>query len=183
MKGMLLPDASVSSNVDMVKIHGVNPSDLVRAAWLVLLGLALGPSAAWAQDAAAPHLVSAHLTADLPDGDAGGELGITYSESNALGSGLKEKRDGGLTAFGRKAVARMNKVGMLIDCSHAGDQTTLDTIETSRKPIVLTHIGARALWPSNRLAPDEVLKACADKGGVIGIEAAPHTTITPTWSP
>ena len=107
-------------------------------------------------------------------------LGITYSESNALGSGLKEKRDGGLTAFGRKAVARMNKVGMLIDCSHAGDQTTLDTIEASRKPIVLTHIGARALWPSNRLAPDEVLKACADKGGVIGIEAAPHTTITPT---
>ncbi len=107
-------------------------------------------------------------------------LGITYSESNALGSGLKEKRDGGLTSFGRKAVARMNKVGMLIDCSHAGDQTTLDTIETSRKPIVLTHIGARALWPSNRLAPDEVLRACADKGGVIGIEAAPHTTLTPT---
>ena len=45
-------------------------------------------------------------------------LGITYSESNALGNGLKEKRDGGLTAFGRKAVERMNKVGMLIDCSH-----------------------------------------------------------------
>ena len=105
-------------------------------------------------------------------------LGITYSESNALGSGLKEARDGGLTKFGQKAVERMNKVGLLIDCSHTGDQTALDTIEHSSKPIILSHIGAKALWNSNRLAPDDVLKACADKGGVIGIEAAPHTTLT-----
>jgi membrane dipeptidase len=105
-------------------------------------------------------------------------LGITYSESNALGNGLKEDRDGGLTKFGRKAVERMNKVGLLIDCSHCGDQTTLDTIECSEKPIVLSHIGARALWDSNRLAPDDVLEACAAKGGVIGVECAPHTTLT-----
>jgi membrane dipeptidase len=105
-------------------------------------------------------------------------LGIAYSEANALGSGLKEPRDGGLTVFGRKAVERMNKVGMLIDCSHCGDQTTLDTIDVSDHPIILSHIGARALWDSNRLAPDEVLVACAQKGGVIGIEAAPHTTLT-----
>ncbi|MFC1661308.1 dipeptidase, partial [Gemmatimonadota bacterium] len=72
-------------------------------------------------------------------------LGIAYSEGNALGAGLKEPRDGGLTVFGRKAVERMNKVGMLIDCSHCGDQTTLDTIEASEKPIILSHIGARAL--------------------------------------
>lgn len=106
------------------------------------------------------------------------EMGITYSESNGLGSGLKEAKDGGLTAFGRQVVERMNKVGMLIDCSHCGDQTTLEVIEASAKPIALTHIGARALWNTNRMAPDDVLKACADKGGVIGIEAAPHTTIT-----
>lgn len=105
-------------------------------------------------------------------------LGITYSEANALGSGLKEPGDGGLTTFGRRAVERMNKVGMLIDCSHVGDRTTLDVIEASEKPIVLSHIGARALWDSRRLAPDEVLRACAERGGVIGIEAAPHTTIT-----
>lgn len=105
-------------------------------------------------------------------------LGITYSESNALGNGLKEKRDGGLTAFGRKAVERMNKLGILIDCSHTGDLTALDTIECSTKPIVLSHIGAQAIWNTNRMAPDEVIKACADKGGVIGIEAAPHTTLS-----
>ena len=105
-------------------------------------------------------------------------LGITYSESNALGNGLKEDRDGGLTKFGRKAVERMNRVGLLVDCSHCGDQTTLDTVEWSEKPIVLSHIGARALWDSNRLAPDEVLEAVAAKGGVIGVECAPHTTLT-----
>jgi membrane dipeptidase len=107
-------------------------------------------------------------------------LGITYSEANALGSGLKEPQDGGLTVFGRKAVQRMNRVGMLIDCSHCGDRTTLDTIQVSEHPIALSHIGARALWDSNRLAPDSVLEACAARGGVIGVEAAPHTTLTPT---
>jgi membrane dipeptidase len=115
---------------------------------------------------------------DLLHGFGVRALGVTYSESNALGNGLKEDRDGGLTKFGQKAVRRMNKVGLLIDCSHCGDQTTLDTVEHSEKPIVLSHIGARALWDSNRLAPDEVLEAVAAKGGVIGIECAPHTTLT-----
>ncbi len=105
-------------------------------------------------------------------------MGIAYSESNGLGSGLKEARDGGLTSFGRKAVERMNRIGMAIDVSHAGDLTSLDTIEASAKPIFITHTGARRLWNMKRLKPDDVLRACADKGGVIGIEAAPHTTIT-----
>ena len=105
-------------------------------------------------------------------------LGITYSESNALGTGLKEDGDGGLTAFGRKAVARMNEVGMAIDCAHCSDQTIIDTAAVSAEPIFLTHTGARALWDIRRLAPDEAIRAVADKGGVIGIEAAPHTTVT-----
>lgn len=105
-------------------------------------------------------------------------LGIAYSESNALGTGLKEARDGGLTSFGRKAVARMNEVGMAIDCAHSSDQTTRDVVEASRHPIFLTHTGARGLWNIRRLAPDDVIQAVADKGGVIGIEAAPHTTVT-----
>lgn len=105
-------------------------------------------------------------------------IGIAYSEGNQLGYGLKEKRDGGLTDFGRKAVKRMNKLGFAIDVSHSGDQTSMDTIETSDKPIFITHAGARGLWNSRRLKPDDVIKACAEKGGVIGIEAAPHTTLT-----
>jgi membrane dipeptidase len=104
--------------------------------------------------------------------------GIAYSEANTLGSGLRETRDGGLTEFGRQAVRRMNKLGIAIDVSHSGDQTSLDTIEVSEKPIFITHAGARALWNTKRMKPDEVLKAMAAKGGVIGIEAAPHTTLT-----
>jgi membrane dipeptidase len=105
-------------------------------------------------------------------------IGVTYSQSNALGNGLSEPRDGGLTRFGREAVKLMNKLGVLIDVSHTGDQTALDTIELSNRPIVISHAGARALWNTNRLMPDEVIQACAAKGGLIGIEAAPHTTLT-----
>ena len=104
--------------------------------------------------------------------------GIAYSEANTLGSGLKEARDGGLTEFGRQAVRRMNKLGIAIDISHSGDQTSMDTIQASEKPIFITHAGARGLWSTKRMKPDEVLKAMAAKGGVIGIEAAPHTTLT-----
>lgn len=105
-------------------------------------------------------------------------LGIAYSEGNALGAGLKEPAHYGLTSFGRKAVRRMNRLGVAIDISHSSDQTSLDTIEESDHPVFITHAGARALWDTPRLKPDEVIRACADKGGVIGIEAAPHTTIS-----
>jgi membrane dipeptidase len=105
-------------------------------------------------------------------------MGIAYSEANALGSGLRETRDGGLTEFGRQVVRRMNKVGMLIDAAHCGDQTTLDIIAASELPIVISHAGARTLWNTRRLKPDQVLEALAVKGGVLGIEAAPHTTLT-----
>ena len=105
-------------------------------------------------------------------------MGITYSEANALGSGLKERTDGGLSDLGRAVVKRMNKLGMTIDVAHCGDQTSLDTAKASAKPIFITHAGARALWNTPRMKPDAVIKACAERGGVIGIEAAPHTTLT-----
>lgn len=105
-------------------------------------------------------------------------MGICYSESNMLGSGLKELRDGGLTDFGYDAVVRMNKLGMLIDVSHTSDQTALDTIELSKKPIIISHSGARKLTPTTRMFPDEVIQALGEKGGVMGIEAAPNLTVT-----
>jgi len=107
------------------------------------------------------------------------QLGIAYSQANMLGSGLSEKNDGGLTNFGRRAVERMNKLGMLIDISHSGDQTSLDVIEHSAAPVMITHAGARSVWPIARMKPDEVIVACAKRGGLIGLEAAPHTTISP----
>ncbi|MEV8639169.1 membrane dipeptidase [Streptosporangium sp. NPDC051023] len=106
------------------------------------------------------------------------QMGIAYSEANTLGSGLKERSDGGLTLFGEKAVRRMNKLGIAIDISHSGDQTSLDTIRHSTKPILITHAGSRTVWPSNRMKPDSVIRAAAERGGVIGLEAAPHTTMS-----
>ncbi|HEX8863348.1 MAG TPA: membrane dipeptidase [Actinomycetes bacterium] len=106
------------------------------------------------------------------------QMGIAYSEANALGSGLRERRDGGLTAFGERAVERMNRLGMAIDVSHSGDQTCLDVIAASRAPVLITHAGARAVWDSPRMKPDSVIRACAERGGLIGIEAAPHTTLS-----
>jgi membrane dipeptidase len=105
-------------------------------------------------------------------------MGVAYSESNGLGGGLKEVTDGGLTRFGRAAVTRMNKLGMAVDVSHAGNVTALDACKVSSKPVFISHAGARALWDIPRMKPDHVIKAVADTGGVIGIEAAPHTTLT-----
>ena len=104
-------------------------------------------------------------------------LGVVYSESNALGAGCREPSDGGLTGFGLRAVERMNKLGMLIDVSHAGDRTSLDAIRASRVPVVISHSGSRELWPISKCKPDAVIRACAERGGVIGIEAAPGTTM------
>jgi len=105
-------------------------------------------------------------------------MGLVYSESNMMGSGLKEKGDGGLTQLGVAAVKRMNKIGMAIDVSHAGDRTALDVIEASEKPIFISHAGARSVWSTQRMMPDAVIKNCAAKGGIIGIEAAPHSTLS-----
>jgi membrane dipeptidase len=106
------------------------------------------------------------------------QMGIAYSESNSLGTGLKEPNDGGLTLFGRRAVERMNALGIAIDVSHSSDLTCLDAFETSTKPVFVTHAGARTVWETSRMKPDSVLKGCAETGGVIGIEAAPHTSLS-----
>ncbi|MVM29031.1 dipeptidase [Spirosoma sp. HMF4905] len=95
---------------------------------------------------------------------------LTYSEANLIGSGFFEPRDGGLTDFGVSIVERMNKVGMGIDISHCGDQTTLDALELSKQPVLITHAGCRALVPkSARAKTDEMIRKLAAKGGVMGI--------------
>ena len=108
------------------------------------------------------------------------QLGVTYSESNALGNGLKEDNDGGLTKFGKQCVKRMNQVGMLMDVSHCGPQTAYDAVVASEKPIIASHMGVKGIWNIKRMADDRLVKAVAEKGGVFGIEAAPHTTMSKT---
>ena len=105
--------------------------------------------------------------------------GIAYSESNQLGGGVKDPGDGGLTRFGLDAVRRMNRLGIAIDVSHTGDETARQTCEASERPVFLSHSGARALFSERKLKEDDLLKAVAATGGVIGIEASPHSTVSP----
>lgn len=106
------------------------------------------------------------------------QIGIAYSDANALGAGLSERVDGGLTHFGRRAVRRMNQLGLAIDISHSGDRTGIEVCQASDQPVFMTHAGARAIWETSRMKSDEVLKAVAGTGGVIGMSAAPHTTLS-----
>ncbi len=63
----------------------------------------------------------------------------------------------------------MNSVGMVVDISHCADRTTLDAIEASRKPVLITHSNCRALVPnSSRCKTDEAIRKAAAKGGVMG---------------
>ena len=95
---------------------------------------------------------------------------LTYNEANKLGSGCYETRDRGLTAFGGSIVREMNRVGMAIDISHCGPRTSLEAIAASRQPVLATHANCRALVPAQpRGKSDQVIKALAARGGVMGI--------------
>ena len=95
---------------------------------------------------------------------------LTYNYQNRLGSGFLETKDGGLTVFGADIVTRMNAVGMAVDLSHCGDQTTLDGIAASKKPVIFSHASARALAPDHaRCKTDEMIRGMARTGGTMGI--------------
>lgn len=96
---------------------------------------------------------------------------LTYNYRNQLGDGCLERTNAGLSEFGVKVVERMNQVGVMIDLSHCGPQTTLDGIELSNKPVAMTHTFCAALREHPRAKPDVALRACAEKGGVTGVAA------------
>mgnify|MGYP002335910882 FL=1 len=94
-----------------------------------------------------------------------------HNETNAfIDSCYGEKRWGGLNAHGRDIVAEMNKLGMLINVSHASDDAILQTVEASSQPVIFSHGGFRGIVNSLRCITDECAIALAAKGGVIGIQ-------------
>jgi membrane dipeptidase len=103
---------------------------------------------------------------------------LTYHERNLLGNGCFERSDDGLSNFGIDAIRTMNQLGILIDLSHVGDRTTLETIDVSEKPVTVTHANARAYYDHPRNKQDEALKLLASKGGVVG--ATPFCNFLPT---
>jgi membrane dipeptidase len=101
-------------------------------------------------------------------------MGLCYNKRSLVGDGRTERSDCGLSNFGLRYVERMNRLGMIIDAVHAGVQTTLDAIEASKVPIIISHTGAKGLYQTGRMATDEELKALALKGGLAGIHSGPN---------
>ena len=98
---------------------------------------------------------------------------LTYNDGNRLGSGCKDAQDHGLTEFGGRVVAAMDRVGMAVDVSHCSDRTCLDAVAASKRPVLITHSNCRALVAHPRCKPDSVIKAVAGRGGVMGITMVP----------
>ena len=96
-------------------------------------------------------------------------LQLTYQRQNLIGSGCGERRDAGLSDFGRTVVARMDDLGIVVDLSHCGQVTGADAIGFSKNPVIFSHAHPNMLSPHIRAKDDDLLRALADNGGVIGI--------------
>ncbi len=94
---------------------------------------------------------------------------LAYNQRNLVGDGCHERTNGGLSRYGLALICEMNRVGMLVDCSHSGRRTTLEAMEASSKPCIFSHSVARALVDHERNISDEQILALAKTGGVIGI--------------
>jgi membrane dipeptidase len=95
-----------------------------------------------------------------------------FNQTNAIGGGSADTEDIGLTLFGKRVVAEMNRVGMLVDGAHASYRTSMDMMDCSSRPVLLTHHCVHRLRPHYRNLKDDQLKACATRGGLIGISGA-----------
>jgi membrane dipeptidase len=101
-------------------------------------------------------------------------LTLTWNNSTSWASSAADETKGtgfngkkGLNEFGKQVVHRMNELGMLVDLSHVGEQTFWDVMQTTTKPVLVSHSCAAALCPHSRNLKDDQLKALAKNGGVL----------------
>ncbi len=97
---------------------------------------------------------------------------LCWNDENALATGVKGTVTRGLTEEGRKAVRKMDELGMILDVSHTNEKTFWDMVEVVRGPLIATHSNTRALCEVHRNLTDQQIMAIAAKGGVIGLNAA-----------
>ena len=100
---------------------------------------------------------------------------LTWSNSNRIGgSSGDEGRGQGLTPFGRRVVATMNELGMMVDISHVSDATFFDAVHASALPVIASHSSARAIADRPRNMTDEMLRAVRDNGGAVCVNFGPQ---------
>lgn len=97
---------------------------------------------------------------------------LAFNQANSVGGGCAEEGDGGLTRFGRRVVAEMERVGMLLDLSHTGARTSLDALGMATKPAVFSHSNCNAVHSHFRNLTDEQIRACAKTGGLVGLSGS-----------
>ena len=116
------------------------------------------------------HMINSSLGVLRSLYELGGRyLTLTHSEDTPWAGSSGSDSNAGLSEFGREVVAEMNQLGMMVDVSHVSDQTFWDVIDTSTAPVIASHSSARALASSARNMTDEMIRATADKGGVVHI--------------
>ncbi len=104
---------------------------------------------------------------------------LTYNRRSPFGVGCLDGDSEGLTELGRKAIAKMNEIGVAVDLSHSNTETTREGIAASTKPVIFSHTGCRAVYQHPRSKEDRDMKALADNGGVMGIYMLPFLTASP----
>ena len=93
---------------------------------------------------------------------------MAYNTANRVGGGCQDE-DGGLTPFGRAVVAEMERVGMQVCVSHTGHRTVRDIFDVATQPVIFSHSNCAALHPHPRNISDDLIRACAATGGLVGI--------------
>ena len=98
---------------------------------------------------------------------------LTYNNQSLLACGCYEAEDSGVTRFGKQVIKEMNRVGMVVDMSHSGERSTLEAIEISERPIVISHANPNSFHQAKRNKSDTVLKALGESGGLLGFSLYP----------
>ena len=98
---------------------------------------------------------------------------LTYNNQSLLACGCYEAEDSGVTRFGKQVIKEMNRVGMVVDMSHSAERSTLEAIEISERPIVISHANPNSFHEAKRNKSDTVLKALGESGGLLGFSLYP----------
>src|SRR5690606_35311404 len=93
---------------------------------------------------------------------------LTYNNRNLIGDGCAEPTDAGLSRFGRELVKAMSSSGIVMDVTHAGPRTALEALKLATQPAIASHANPRTLYENARNLTDDVIRAIADTGGVVG---------------
>ena len=99
---------------------------------------------------------------------------LSYNNQSLLATGCYEEDDPGITRMGRQVISEMNRVGLVVDMSHSAARSTLEAIEISSRPIAITHANPLFWCDALRNKSDDVLKALAESGGILGFSMYPH---------